>query len=76
MNRIDRVSSVDDNDSTPSSWRDPRYLATVIGLVAFGALVFYAGLTSGPPAPESVAIVAVAIGVAGWLRRYLSARLS
>ena len=63
-------------DTVASSWRDPRYLTTLVGLVTFGVLVFYAGLTNGPPAPESVAIVAVAIGVAGWLRRYLSARLS
>jgi hypothetical protein len=37
-------------------------------------IVFYAGLTNGSPAPESVAIVAVAIGVAGWLWQFLSAR--
>ena len=60
----------------PSSWRDPRYLATVIGLVVFGVLVFYAGLTNGPPAAESVAIVAIAIGVVGWLWQFLSARLT
>jgi hypothetical protein len=63
-------------DTMASSWRDPRYLTTLVGLVTFGVLVFYAGLTNGPPAPESVAIIALFIGVAGWLWQFLSARLS
>ncbi len=33
------------NTEFPSSWTDPRYVAAIVGVVATGALCFYAGLT-------------------------------
>ena len=62
-------------DSMPSSWRDSRYLAAVVGVVALGALLFYAGLTDGPPTAESVAAVAVVLGLGAWLVQNLRHRL-
>ena len=56
------------NDTFPNSWRDPRYLDTVVVL---GTLFFYAGLTHGPPTPESIAILAFVISVVAWLGEYL-----
>lgn len=44
----------------PSSWSDPRYVATVVGVLAIGALVFYSALTqSGPTVDEVVFVVLV-----------------
>ena len=63
-------------NGTSSSWRDRRYIATVLGLLVFGFLVFYAGLTDGPPALESVAFFGIAIGAVGWVWQDLWVRLS
>ena len=41
----------------PSSWTDPAYVATVVMVLATGALFFYAALTPGDPAPETVGFV-------------------
>ncbi|SDE76630.1 hypothetical protein [Halorientalis regularis] len=41
----------------PSSWTDPTYVSTVVMVLAAGALLFYAALTPGNPAPETVGFV-------------------
>jgi len=44
----------------PSSWTDPDYVATVVGVLALGALVFYSALTpTGPTVDEVVFVVLV-----------------
>jgi hypothetical protein len=45
----------------PSSWRDPQYVGGVVGVLATGAVAFYAGLTAGPPTPETVVFVLLAV---------------
>ena len=40
-----------------SSWTDPDYVATVVGVVAVGALVFYAELVSSTLTAETVVFV-------------------
>ena len=45
----------------PRSWRDPEYLGAVVGVLAAGAVVFYAGFTAGPPTPKTVAFVLLAV---------------
>jgi hypothetical protein len=44
----------------PTSWTDPQYVATVVGLLAFGALVFYSA-TSSSLAVEEVTFVVLAL---------------
>ena len=44
-------------------------------MLVLGVLVFYAGLTDGPPAAESVAAAAVALGLGAWFGQYLRGRL-
>jgi hypothetical protein len=45
------------SDGFPSSWTDPTYVSTVVMVLAVGALFFYAALTPGEPAPETVGFV-------------------
>ena len=45
----------------PSSWSDPRYVATVVGVLAIGALVFYSALTSSGLTVEEVVFVGLVI---------------
>ena len=42
---------------SPPSWRDPEYVATVVGVVATGALFFYSGLVDSAPSPETIGFV-------------------
>jgi hypothetical protein len=42
---------------TPPSWRDPAYVATVVGVVATGALFFYGALVDSAPPPETIGFV-------------------
>jgi len=51
---------VSDSDS-PSSWSDPSYVATVVGVVATGALVFYASSTQSGLTVEDVIFVVLVI---------------
>ena len=41
----------------PGSWTDPEYVATVVMVLATGALFFYAALRPGSPSPEAVGYV-------------------
>jgi hypothetical protein len=41
----------------PTTWTDPEYVATVVAVLATGALVFYAALSPGAPTPETVGFV-------------------
>ncbi|EMA51796.1 MULTISPECIES: hypothetical protein [Halococcus] len=61
-------------DEFPSSWRDPEYVGTVVGVLATGAVVFYAALTAGPPTPETVTFVLLAVFVPWALAREAARR--
>lgn len=41
----------------PRSWLDPEYVATVIGVIAVGALYFYSGLVESAPSVETINFV-------------------
>lgn len=41
----------------PSTWRDPNYIAGVVGTVATGALFFYSGLVESAPSAETITFV-------------------
>ncbi|MDS0292970.1 hypothetical protein [Halogeometricum luteum] len=45
----------------PASWTDPEYVATVVGVVAAGALVFYAASTATGLAVREVVFVLLAV---------------
>ena len=51
------------SDEFPTSWRDPQYVSTVVGVLAMGAMIFYAALTDGPPTPETVWFVVLAVSI-------------
>lgn len=46
---------------TPSSWSDPGYVSTVVGVLATGALVFYAALTRTGLTVEEVVFVVLSV---------------
>lgn len=58
----------------PTSWRDPQYIETVVGVLASGVVVFYAALTEGPPTPEVVFYVLLAVFVPAWLAAEVARR--
>ncbi len=58
----------------PTSWRDPRYVEAVVGVLATGAVLFYAALNDGPPTPETVIFVILAILVPTWLASEVARR--
>lgn len=45
----------------PTSWSDPRYVATIVGVLATGALYFYSALT--PSGPTTGEITFVVLGI-------------
>jgi hypothetical protein len=48
-------------DRFPSSWTDPWYVSTVVGILAIGAVMYYAALVEGPPSPGTVIFVILAV---------------
>ncbi|ADQ66562.1 hypothetical protein C499_02359 [Halogeometricum borinquense DSM 11551] len=46
---------------TTASWFDPKYVATVVGVLAAGALVFYSTLTRSGPTVEEITFVLLAV---------------
>ena len=45
----------------PSSWSDPEYVATVVGVLATGAVVFYSAVAQSGPTVEEVTLVVLTI---------------
>jgi len=43
--------------ASPPSWRDPDYVATVVGVLATGALFFYSALADSAPPPDTIGFV-------------------
>jgi hypothetical protein len=44
-------------------WTNPEYVATVVGVLAIGALVFYSSLTQSGPTVDEVLFVGLGITV-------------
>lgn len=61
------------NWDTISSWRDPRYLATTIGILLLGAIFFYLGLVR-PQLVDPVAVAVVVIALLLWLIQFIYKR--
>lgn len=49
------------SDVEPTSWTDPNYVATVIGVLAAGILVFYAALSDSGLTTNEVVLVLLAV---------------
>lgn len=49
-------------DSTPR-WTTPEYVATVVGVLATGVLVFYSSLTQRGPTVDDVVFVVLSITI-------------
>jgi hypothetical protein len=43
--------------ASPPSWRNPEYIATVVGVFATGALFFYGALVESAPSSETIGFV-------------------
>lgn len=44
-------------DSFPTTWRDPEYLAAVVGTVATAGPLYYSALASSAPSSETTGFV-------------------
>lgn len=49
--------------SPNSQWTSPEYVATVVGVLATGALVFYSSLTQSGPTVDEILFVGLGITV-------------
>ena len=58
----------------PRSWRDPGYVGAVVGVLATGAVAFYAGLTAGPPTPGMAMSVLLAVFVPWTIAQWAARR--
>jgi hypothetical protein len=47
----------------PTSWTDPNYVATVVGVIALGVLVFYAALSDASLTTNDVIVVVLGITI-------------
>lgn len=45
------------SNQTPSSWRDPQYVSSVVGVIATGALFFCSALVDSAPPTETILFV-------------------
>jgi len=50
-------------NAPPPQWTNPKYVATVIGVLATGALVFYSSLTQSGPTVDEIIFVVLAISI-------------
>ena len=51
------------SDSSRADWTSPDYVATVVAVLAVGALVFFAALTRSGPTVDDVTFVVLSITV-------------
>jgi len=47
----------------PSSWSDPSYVATIVGVLAIGALYFCSAVAAPGLTPEEVSIVVLSVSL-------------
>lgn len=45
----------------PSSWRDPQYVATIVGVIATGTLYFYSAFTTSGPTTGEISFVLLVV---------------
>ena len=62
------------SDTPPTSWTDPNYIATVVGVLAVGALAFYAGLSSSGLTVDEVVFVVLGITLPATIARWIARR--
>jgi len=48
---------------SPSGWMNPEYVATVVGVLATGALVFYSSFAQAGPTVDEIVFVVVSITI-------------
>lgn len=51
------------SNEPPIEWTNPEYVATVVGVLATGALVFYSSLTRSGPTVDEILFVVLAITI-------------
>lgn len=59
----------------PSSWRDPRYVATIVGVLATGLLYVYRAITQSGPTTGEITFVILAIVLPASIAHELARRL-
>ena len=59
---------------TPSSWRDPRYIATIVGVIATAALYFFHGVTQAGPTTGEITTVLLVVFVPSWIAYEIARR--
>ena len=57
------------------TWTSPEYVATVVGVLATGGLVFYSATTASGPTVDEVVFVALAITLPATVAYELARRL-
>lgn len=60
--------------SSPS-WSEPDFVATVVGVLATGALVFYTALTDSGPTVDEVLFVLLAVTIPATIAYEIARRL-
>ncbi len=48
-------------DTFPVSWRNPDYIATVVGVLAIGAFYFHSASASSAPTADEITFVLLAV---------------
>ena len=57
-----------------SSWTDPTYVATVVGVIAVGVLVFYAALSDASLTPNEVVVVVLGLTIPAMIAHEIARR--
>ena len=51
------------SDDFPASWADPRYVSTVVGILAVAALYAYSTTTDAGPSADEITFVLLAVSL-------------
>jgi hypothetical protein len=62
------------SNGSPVKWTNPEYVATVVGVLATGALVFYSSLTQSGPTVNEIIFVILAITIPATIAYELARR--
>lgn len=61
--------------NSPAAWTSPAYVATVVGVLAIGTLVFYSSLTQVGPTVDEILFVLLSITIPVTIAYELTRRL-